>query len=97
MSPVHQVLPKPSWKAERKEEEDKVDSGRGGKKTSGNGQDWSLPSPRGQWRKGKNGQNWLQNHLWCPDDPPGLGIDEMRESGNMPLCCVVSIQFSPLV
>ena len=45
--------------------------GRGVKTTSGNGQAWSLRSPRGQWRTGKNGENWLQNHLWCPNDPRG--------------------------
>ena len=22
-------------------------------------------------RAGKNGENWLQNHLWCPNDPRG--------------------------
>ena len=70
MSPVHQVRPKPSCKAQPKGEEDKTDRGRGGK-TSRNGQAWSLPSPRGQWRTGKNGGNWLQNHLWCPNDPHG--------------------------
>ena len=31
-----------------KREEDKADRGRGGKTTSGNGQAWSSPSPRGQ-------------------------------------------------
>ena len=51
--------------------EDKADKGRGGKTTSGNGQAWSSASPRGQWRTGKNGENWLQNHLWCPNDPRG--------------------------
>ena len=25
-----------------------------------------------------NGGNWLLNHLWCPNDPRGYGIDEMR-------------------
>ena len=41
-------------------EEDKEDRGRGGKTTSGNGQAWSSPSPRGQGRPGKkNGGNWL--------------------------------------
>ena len=59
----------PSCKAQEKEEEDKADRGKGGKTTSGNGQDWSSSSPRGQWRTGKNGENWLQNHLWCPNDP----------------------------
>ena len=33
--------------------------GRGGKTTSGNGQALSSPSPRGQWRTGKTGENWL--------------------------------------
>ena len=32
---------------------------------------WSSPSPGGQWRTGKNGGNWLRNHLWCPKDPRG--------------------------
>ena len=36
-----------------------------------NGQAWSSPSPRGQWRTGINGGNWLRNQLWCPDDPRG--------------------------
>ena len=35
------------------------------------GQAWSLPSPRGQWRTGKDGGNWLRNHLWCPNDSRG--------------------------
>ena len=50
---------------------DEADRGRCGKTTSGNGQAWILPSPRGQWRPGKNGGNWLRNHLWCPNDPRG--------------------------
>ena len=33
--------------------------GRDGKTTSGNGQAWSSPSPRGKWRTGENGGNWL--------------------------------------
>ena len=71
MSPVHRVWPKPSCKAQWKGEEDKADKGRGGKTTSGNGQAWSMAGPRGQWRTGKNGENWLRNHLWCPNDPRG--------------------------
>ena len=38
---------------------DKADRRRGGKTTYRNGQAWSLPSPRGQWRTEKNGGNWL--------------------------------------
>ena len=38
------------------------------KTTAGNGQACSSPSPRGHWRTGKNGGNWLRNHLWCPND-----------------------------
>ena len=29
------------------------------------------PSPRGLWRTGKNGGNWLWNHLLCPSFPCG--------------------------
>ena len=36
-----------------KGEKDKADRGRGRKTTSGNGQAWSSPSPRGQWRTEK--------------------------------------------
>ena len=75
MSPIHWVWSKPSCKAQWKGEEDKADWGRGGKTTSGNGQAWSSPSPRRQWRTGKNGGNWLRNHLWCPNDPRGLGTN----------------------
>ena len=32
---------------------------RGGKTASGNEQALSSPSPRGQWRREKNGENWL--------------------------------------
>ena len=55
----------------RHSEKDKADRRRSGKTTSGNGQAWSLPSPRGQWRTGENGGNWLQNHLWCTNDLRG--------------------------
>ena len=78
MSPIHQVWPKPSCKAQWKEEEDKADRGRGGKTTLGNGQAWSSPSLRRQWRTGKNGGNRLWNHLWCHNNPCGYGIDEMH-------------------
>ena len=44
-------------------EEDKADRERGGKTTSGNRQAWSSPCPRVQWRTGKDGGNWLRNHL----------------------------------
>ena len=53
MSPVHQVCLKPSRKTQWKGEEDKSDRKRGGKTTWGNGQAWSWPSPRGQWRTEK--------------------------------------------
>ena len=53
MSPVHQVWPKPSCKAQWKGEEDKADRGRGGRTTSGNGQALSSAGPRRQWRTGE--------------------------------------------
>ena len=85
MSPVHQVWPKPSCKALWKGDEDKADTGRGGKTTAGNAQAWSLPSPRGQWKTEKNGGNWLRNHLRCPNDPCGQGIDEREWSSGSSL------------
>ena len=36
-----------------REREEKADRGRGGKTSSGNGQAWSSPGPRGQWRMWK--------------------------------------------
>ena len=50
--------------------------GRDGKTTSGNGQAWSSPTPRGQSRTGKNKGNWLRNHLWYPNDLRSQGIGE---------------------
>ena len=76
ISPVHQVWLRPSCKAQWMGEEDNADRNRGGKATSGNGQAWISASPRGQWRTGKSGENWLQNHLWRPNDPRGWGIDD---------------------
>ena len=73
---IGQYWPKPSCGAQWKGEEDKSDRGRGGKTKSGNEQAWTSPRPRGQWRTGKNGGIWLWNHLWCPNDPGGQGIDD---------------------
>ena len=56
---------------------------RGGKRASKNGQACSSPSPRGQWRTEKNAGNRLWNHLWCPTEPLGWGIDE----GDNPRSC----------
>ena len=32
--------------------------------------------PKGSGEQGKNGGNWLWNHLWCPNDPYGKRIDD---------------------
>ena len=56
MFPVHQVWPKPSFKAQWKGEEGKADRRRVGKTTLGNGQAWSSASPRGQLRPGNMGK-----------------------------------------
>ena len=45
--------------------------GRDGKTTSGNGQAWNSPTPRGQWRTGENGGNWLRSHM-VPQRPSWL-------------------------
>ena len=83
MSSIHQIWPKPFCEAQWTGEADKADRGRDERTTSGNGQAWSLPSPRGQWRTVENGENWLQNHLWCPNDPRDLGIDDGDENPSL--------------
>ena len=48
--------------------------GRQRKRWEDNIREWTgleFAKYRGQWRTGKNGGNWLQNHLWCPNDPCG--------------------------
>ena len=91
MSPVHQVWPKPSCKAQWKGEEGKADKGRVWKTTSRNGQAWSLASPRRQWRTGENGENWLQNHLWCPNYPRGRGIDDDNDDDDDESLFILSV------
>ena len=102
MSPVHQVWPKPSCKAHWKGEEDKADRGRDGKTTSGNGQAWSSAGPRGQWRTGQNGVNWLRNRSVVAQRPSWLrdrwwwwwwlgGTDRYEWSGCGSLFCRFSL------
>ena len=77
MSAVHQIWPKPSCKAQWKEEEDKADGRRGGKTTSGNEQAWSSASPRGQCRtEGKMEETGCEIICGSPNDPRGEGIDD---------------------
>ena len=71
-SPVHQVWPKPSCKAQWKGDEDKVDRGRGGKTSSGNGQAWSSPSPLGQWRTEKKWGKLVVKSSVVPQRPSRL-------------------------
>ena len=69
---IHQVWPKTSCKAQWKGEEDKADRGRGGKTTSGNGQAWSLASPKGQWRTGKKLRKLVAKSPVVPQRPSWL-------------------------
>ena len=32
--------------------------------------------PEGSGKQWKNGENWLRNHLWCPNEPRGNSIDD---------------------
>ena len=48
--------------------------GRQRKRWEPNIREWTgLEFVKSQWAvgTGKNGENWLQNHLWCPNDPRG--------------------------
>ena len=71
MSPVHQVRPKPSCKAQWKGEEDKAGRGRGGK-TSGNRQAWSSPNPRHQYRTGRKMRKLVAKSSVVPQWPSRL-------------------------
>ena len=53
---------------------------KGGRRQGGQRKKWEdsirewtgvRQAPEGSWRTGKNGENWLQNHLRCPNDPLG--------------------------
>ena len=62
--------------------------GRQRKRWEDNIREWtrlSSASPRGQWRTGENGENWLQNHLWFPNHPRGQGIDYNDDDGALVL------------
>ena len=72
MSPVHQVWPKSSCKAQWKGEEDKADRGRGGKITSGNGQACGSPSPRGQVENREPWRNLVAKSFVVPQRPSWL-------------------------
>ena len=49
--------------------------GRQRKRWEDNVRDWTglefAKSQRAVENREKNGENWLQNHLWCPNDPRG--------------------------
>ena len=53
--------------------------GRQRKRWEDNIREWTgleFECPKGQWKTEKNRGHWLRNHLWCPNDPRGLGIDD---------------------
>ena len=53
--------------------------GRQRKRWEDNIREWTgleFGKPQRAVEKGENGENWLQNHLWCPNDPWGKGIDD---------------------
>ena len=70
MSPVHQVLPKPSCKAQREEEEDKAKR----KRWEDNIREWTgLEFVKSQ-RAVENRKKWRElvaKYLWFPSDPDG--------------------------
>ena len=78
MSPVHQVWPKTILQGivkggrrqgrQRIRGKDNIMDKRGVRR---------IPEDSGEQGLRKNGENWLRNHLWCPNDPRGEEIDEM--------------------
>ena len=53
---------------------------------------WQVPEGSGER---KNGENWLQNYLWCPSDPGDQGIDDDDDveiiSGKK-FCCSIQAE-----
>ena len=75
MSPVHQVWPKASCKAQWRKKARQI-----GEEVGRQHQGLVKPGVRqvteGSGEQGKNGENWLRNHLWCPNNRRGWGIDD---------------------
>ena len=44
----------------------------------------TVSKDQGKWREKK--KNWLQNHLWCPNDPRGWGLDDDDDEVHIALC-----------
>ena len=45
----------------------------------------TISKDQGKWRKKQN-KNWLQNHLWCPNDPRGSELDDDDNKVHIALC-----------
>ena len=92
MFPVHQVWPKPFYKAQLqwKGEEEKADKGRGGKTTSGSGQAWSSASPRGQWRTEKMEETGCK--IIC-GAPTTLAVKGLMMMMMMMVCSPLSMRY----
>ena len=56
--------------------------GRQRKRWGDNIREWTgleFGKSQGAVENKESGENWLQNHLWCPNDPPGQGFDNVDE------------------
>ena len=47
----------------------------------------------GSGEQGEMGGNWLQNHLWCPNDPRGEGMDDDDEPCRFYIKCRKQVIF----
>ena len=65
---------------------DKADRRRGGKTTSGNGQAWSLPSPRGQWRTGEKWRKLVAKSSVVHQRPSWLEVDDDDDDDVLSWC-----------
>ena len=68
--PFIRVLASERWEKTRQTEEEV------GRQHQGMDRPGVQEVPEGSGEEGKYVENWLQNHLWCPNDPRGLGIDD---------------------
>ena len=54
--------------AQKKEEKEEADRGKGRKTVLKSAQEWTMPAEPGQLETGQGGKRLLQSHLWVPDD-----------------------------
>ena len=76
VSPVHQVWSNHLARHGKRGKKTRQTKEEVGRQHQGMDRPGVRQVPEGSGEQAKNGENWLQNYLWCPNDPCGSGIDD---------------------